>query len=297
MQFTPASGKDMLFLEAENNVVKIHPVVLFSILDHYIRRVEGQQRVIGTLLGTVLAHNVVEVKGCFPVPHMEKDEEVAVGKDFNKQMLALQKRADRTGDKVVGWYATTADGVPITEQSCLIHEFYGTECTKPVHLVLDTCLNQLAIGIKAFVSTPLSVASRALATQFKQIPVEMATSESEKIAVDAMLNGQKGKWETSNGVSGLDSGTQNLERSMRRLLEMLEMTSEYVENVKAGKEPANSDIGREIASTLAAIPRIRPEVFDQVFNSSLQDLLMVVYLSNLTRAQLAIAQKLNQNLS
>jgi len=48
MGFTPASGKDMLFLESENNVVNIHPVVMFSILDHYIRRVEGQKRVIGT---------------------------------------------------------------------------------------------------------------------------------------------------------------------------------------------------------------------------------------------------------
>ena len=240
----------------------------------------------------------MEVKACFPVPHMEKDEEVAVGKDFNKQMLALQKRADRSGDTVVGWYATTADGTPITEQSCLIHEFYGTECAKPVHLVLDTCLDQMAVGIKAFVSTPLSVASRALATQFQQIPVEMATVEAEKIAVDAMLNGQKDKWEAKDsGVSQLDSGTQNLERSMKRLLGMLETTSDYVEKVKAGGVDANSDIGREIATALAAIPRIRPEVFDQVFNSSLQDLLMVVYLSNLTRAQLAIAQKLNQSLT
>lgn len=32
-------------------VAKVHPVVLFSIVDSYERRNEGAQRVIGTLLG------------------------------------------------------------------------------------------------------------------------------------------------------------------------------------------------------------------------------------------------------
>ena len=32
--------------------VEVHPVVLFSVVDHYSRREEGQGRVIGTLLGT-----------------------------------------------------------------------------------------------------------------------------------------------------------------------------------------------------------------------------------------------------
>ena len=43
----------------------------------------------------------------------------------------------------------------------------------------------------------------------------------------------------------------------------------------------------------AAVPRVRPEAFDRAFNNSLQDLLMVVYLSNLTRTQLAITDHLS----
>ena len=57
--------------------------------------------VAGTLLGTVTA-GVVEVLSCFPVPHMEKDEEVAVGKDFNRQMLKLQRKVNPAAT-VVGW--------------------------------------------------------------------------------------------------------------------------------------------------------------------------------------------------
>ncbi len=55
--------------------VKVHPVVIFSILDHFVRRNdESQQRVIGSLLGTNI-DGVVEITNCFPVPHTE-DESV-----------------------------------------------------------------------------------------------------------------------------------------------------------------------------------------------------------------------------
>jgi hypothetical protein len=108
--------------------------------------------------------------------------------------------------------------------------------------------------------------------------------------------------------------------SMKRLLGMLETTSDYVDKVVAGDEPANNELGRRIADTLTAVPQVRsekksigsgrgymtgmhtflfvfqflsffnayllvscfscsssfrPEVFDRVFNNSLQDLLMV----------------------
>ena len=60
-----------------NSKYNIHPVVIFSILDHYSRRHEGQQRVIGTLLGRAgKLEKTVEVTNCFPVPHTEKDQVV-----------------------------------------------------------------------------------------------------------------------------------------------------------------------------------------------------------------------------
>jgi len=80
---------------------------------------------------------------------------------------------------------------------------------------------------------------------------------------------------------------------MERLHSLLETASNYVDQVVAGTIPADDAVGRQIADTLASIPRIRPEVFDRMFNDSLQDLLMVTYLSNITRTQLTIAEKLN----
>ena len=66
---------------------------------------------------------VVQVVNSFPVPHLEKDGEVAVGKDFNKSMLALQQKTQEDL-VVVGWYSTATDEAYINEQSCLIQEFF-----------------------------------------------------------------------------------------------------------------------------------------------------------------------------
>lgn len=59
-------------------VAKVHPVVLFNISDAYIRRNEGQERVIGTLLGTVSSDGMVEIKNSYAVPHKETSDEVSM---------------------------------------------------------------------------------------------------------------------------------------------------------------------------------------------------------------------------
>lgn len=55
----------------------VNPLVFFSILDHYLRRNADQDRVIGTLLGVRSEDGAeVEIKGCYPVPHLETQDQV-----------------------------------------------------------------------------------------------------------------------------------------------------------------------------------------------------------------------------
>ncbi|CAM9583623.1 unnamed protein product [Ectocarpus sp. 8 AP-2014] len=278
------------FASSNDIVVKVHPMVLFSVLDHYLRRPENQKRVIGTLLGTVTA-NVVEITNSFAVPHLEKNDEVAVGKDFNKSMLALQQRVNGR-ESVVGWYATSFDGVLIVDDSSLIHDFYTGECERPVHLVVDTALKNNIVGCKAFISTPLEIDGSALANVFHEVKVSLVSAEAERICIDRMVKGQEEAFTTPEGLAEVDSRMASLETSMQRLVTMLQQAEEYVGTVVDGKLPADPHMGRKLADTLAAIPRMRPEAFNRLFDDNLQDLLMVSYLSSLTRTQLAIAEKL-----
>lgn len=311
-----------------SSAVEVHPLVLLSILDHHARRQEGSGRVIGTLLGKKKTGTAaVEITNCFAVPHAERGDEVAIGKDFNRQMLALHLRANRK-EVVVGWYATALpveeeDDVDvngeksngklsykcIADTSSLIHEFYAGECDDdPVHLVVDTSLTNDTIALKAYKSTPVQVKGEPLANLFHEIRLAIKPTESERICVDHMIRhsnnntttDEDGDADETNTTPSLslspmeDDGTTSLQLSMERLYEMLETASAYVDGVVEGKLPSDDGVGRKIADTLVSVPRIRPEVFDRMFNDSLQDLLMVTYLSNITRTQLTIAEKLDR---
>jgi translation initiation factor 3 subunit F len=66
----------LLPISGSNINVKVHPVVLLQICDSYIRRGEKQDRVIGSLLGTV-SDGTVNVSRCFVVPHTETMDQVS----------------------------------------------------------------------------------------------------------------------------------------------------------------------------------------------------------------------------
>lgn len=294
--------------EAVSSLV-VHPLVLLSILDHHTRRQDGAGRVIGTLLGRRDGEKV-EVTNCFAVPHAERDEEVAIGKDFNRQMLALHLRANRN-ETVVGWYATafpeaedqdtTVSNRCLANTSSLIHEFYTGECDdasmdSPVHLVVDTSLVNDSIGLKGYISSAVTLNGEPLANMFHEVRLLLKSSESEKIVVDEMIRSLgMGPGKTEEKKEEL-AEANSLQVSMEKLLEMLETASEYVGKVVDGVIDADDVIGNQIADTLSSVPRIRPDVFDKMFNDSMQDLLMVSYLSNITRTQLTIAEKLNKAL-
>jgi translation initiation factor 3 subunit F len=244
----------------------------------------------------------VEVTNCFAVPHVERGDEVAIGKDFNKQMLALHLRANRK-ETIVGWYASAAlgdegDETPpdlIADTSSLIHEFYSVESEDgdPIHLVVDTRLLEDAITARAYRSTPVVVQGEPLANMFHELRLTLENSEPETIALHQMVadsSSQKAKRANPNDEQ------EALLVSMEKLYSFLESVSDYVDSVVDGKTPPDAEVGRKVADTLATVPRIRPEVFDKLFNDSLQDLLMVTYLSNITRTQLSIAEKLNASL-
>jgi translation initiation factor 3 subunit F len=288
------SNPALLLNEKDNVRVIVHPLAILQVLDHHSRRHEGNGRVIGTLLGVRiddgLSNTTIEITNCFGVPHAERGEEVAIGKDFNRKMLALHMRSSK--EVVVGWYASSKDGEGrvVTDTSSLIHEFYAGECddNDPIHLVIDTRLVNQCLQIHAFKSAPVIMQGDHVGNVFHELPLSLHSNEPETICLNEMIKG---------GVSNPPHKSEsNLQVSMEQLYELLDSTLKYVDAVVDGTIQPDAEKGRQIADTLATVPRVRPEILDKLFHNSLQDLLMVTYLSNLTRTQLEIAEKLNATL-
>mmetsp|Transcript_15975 Transcript_15975/g.24891 ORF Transcript_15975/g.24891 Transcript_15975/m.24891 type:complete len:327 (+) Transcript_15975:78-1058(+) len=304
-----------------NVSVSVHPLVLLSVLDHHTRRQEPNGRVIGTLLGKREGNNVT-ITNCFAVPHAERGDEVAIGKDFNRQMLSLHLLASKH-ETVVGWYGTALPDdatqqqqagnsnttndtkyLTITDTSSLIHEFYSGECEDPIHLVVDTSMESNGVPVRAYHSLPLTVKGMALANVFHEVRCSVVASDPERIVVHNMIQNVSVNEAEQISIRESNQNGLDLTVSVEKLLGMLEKASSFVDGVIANEgksgdmdEDEVHEVGRKLADTLSGVPSIREEDFESMFNENMQDLLMVSYLSNLTKTQLTIAEKLNASLS
>jgi len=208
--------------------------------------------------------------------------------EYHSRLLELQKKINPR-EVVVGWYST---GEEINYISSLIHNVYKGQVDQPVHLTVDTALNTSKLRVRAYTASEVRVGEKSVIARFETANMELFAHEAEKIGVDALINGHPDD-KRLDAPATILSDVENLENSLLKLLNSLQVVTDYVDKVVEGKEQGEAEIGRAIQAALAVVPHIDAESFDKLFNKNIQDLLMIVYLSNLTRTQLAIADKVS----
>jgi len=268
---------------AVNIRVNVHPVVLFQIADAYERRTMGSDRVIGTLVGSV-DKQCVEVTNCFCVPHKEYEDRVEVELQYAQDMYELNKKV-APGETLVGWFATGGD---ITSHSALIHDYYAREAKDPIHLTVDTTLNSGKLGLKAYVFVPIGVPGATTGSMFTPVPVDIISTEPEVTGLDLLHKTKYTKLRQVDPIPDLakiSEGTTKLEF-------MLDAVIQYVEDVMSGKEAPNNTVGRKLLDLVHSVPKMTPDEFEKMITSNQKDLLMVIYLTQLTKTQLQLHEKL-----
>ncbi|XP_018017383.1 eukaryotic translation initiation factor 3 subunit F-1 [Hyalella azteca] len=268
---------------ALNLTAKVHPVVYYTIVDAYERRNIDAHRVIGTLLGSY-DKGCIEVTNCFCVPHNESQEEVAVELDFAKDMHDLHRKIS-PGESIVGWWAT---GHEITDHSLLIHDYYCRVTTSPLHITVDTTLKKGKIEMKAYTSMLIGLPGKTPATMFASIPAEITSLAPEVVGVCAS---QKSKAPNRSLVEPC-SDLQLIADASSKIEAQLGVLLAYIEDVLAGKCPADSQIGRELTRMVNQVPQMAAGEFEEMLNTNMKDLLMVVYLSQLTKVNVSLNEKL-----
>ncbi|KAL5799845.1 hypothetical protein ACOSQ4_032729 [Xanthoceras sorbifolium] len=259
---------------------KVKPLVIFNICDYYVRRPDQAERVIGTLLGSVLPDGTVDIRNSYVVPHNEFSDQVALDIEYHHTMLKSHLKVNPQ-EVIVGWFST---GLGVTGGSALIHEFYSREVSNPIHLTVDTGFGNGEGTIKAYVSVNLSLGDRPLAAQFQEIPVDLRMIEAERVGFDILK---------TTAVDKLPTDLEGMEVLMERLLSLINDVHKYVDDVVEGRVAPDNSIGSLISESVASLPKLSPLAFDKLINDSLQDHLLLLYLSSITRTQLSLAEKLN----
>ncbi|KAF8999013.1 Mov34-domain-containing protein [Hymenopellis radicata] len=252
--------------------VTIHPVALFSILDHYLRRTEKQERVLGTLLGT-RNDSEVEVRSSFAVLHSETSEQVAVDMDYHRTMYDLHHKVNPK-EVIVGWYST---GANLNTLSALIQNFYSQETAphQAIHVALNTGVDgSEPAGVKAYFSSPVGVFPRPENCVFVPVPVQLRFHDAERSGLDLLKTTSTcPNASSSQPIADLEI----IEEAIKSVSDMLDRVLTYVRSVLSGQ---------------TAVILRWDDLEKGGFNSSLQDMLMISYLANLVRAQSEVSSRL-----
>lgn len=272
--------------------VKVHPVVLFNIIDSYERRSRKTPRVFGTLLGNVDKLGNVEVSNCFVVLYREKDGELYIDLNLARELGDLHKKVN-PNEVIVGWFAVGS--ASSDDYAFLLHEYYSRETANPIHLCIDPTTEK-GLDIKAFVSTNFGVPNgdeRSRGTMFSQV-----SSLSLVAGYDTELVALKACTKVMNGPENqpLEFELETILKSCGDIINLLGIVLKFIDDkilgASAAARPANSnDIGRQLMSMVEnVIPLDASNA--EAMNAVLKDLLMVIYLSNLAKTQLMLNEKL-----
>ncbi|KAG8690023.1 hypothetical protein FRC11_014356 [Ceratobasidium sp. 423] len=278
--------------------VTLHPVALFSILDHFLRRTESQERVIGTLLGT-RTETEIEVKSSFAVIHNETDEQVALDMDYHRTMYDLHQKVNPK-EVIVGWYST---GTDLNTYSALIQNFYSQETApyQAVHVVLDTGVREgVNQGVKAYVrelgrmnivgfSSPVGVHPKPENAVFLPVPCELRLQDAELSGLD-LLNASAG---SVKHTSSPGSELEVLEQAIANVSDMIDRVLAYVKQVLDGEVEGDPTVGRYLLDTLkASSTSLDKEKVETLFNAQLQDTLTISYLANIVRSEVEVSSRM-----
>ena len=343
------NNMDPLYIEGtKDNLseVQLHPVVLFSILDHYLRREESGEKVIGALLGSVGPGGVVNVTNSFGIFHKATQDEILVKSQTLRDMLELHRRAD-PNEILVGWYSTwrsptstnasasssntsslhkraqllnergsneaeaaaTPSGDYIDQFTLVVQDFFAEAASpvRPIHLLIDLSLKSSHIHVMAY--QPVLV--RNIIAQFDRLKLSIVESTEERVAIDAMaqaaLLSDHALPQLSATLSNklgecreLAPDLQSLESSLSKLKGLVLTAKKFVDNVLSGAVAGTEVQGRAIADALSSLPSIDvTQLAGQgtpggaALDTSMKDLLLVTYLTQLAQVQLKISEKLS----
>jgi translation initiation factor 3 subunit F len=208
--------------------ISTSPVVLFSVLDHYLRRNEPETKVIGAILGVRSTDGTeVEIRNAFPLIHTTEENEIALDREHYRTMLELHQRVNPE-EIILGWYTAGSDLAP----SCTPVQSFFTEDVapfQPIHVTIDTnaLFNSSDMGLYAYACAPVGFMSKPGDCLFLPIPCEVKYLDAERSGLDMLASAKSKDDRTASLISDMD----HLEIAVTKLQEMLERISKYVDNV------------------------------------------------------------------
>ncbi|KAL7747879.1 proteasome regulatory particle subunit [Sorochytrium milnesiophthora] len=272
--------------------IVVHPLVLLSVVDHYARVAKNtRKRVVGVLLGQWQGRTV-NVANSFAVPFEEDDKDPSVwflDHNYIETMYGMFRKVNAK-EKIVGWYHT---GPKLRASDLEINELFKRFMPSPALVIVDVRpTDQIGLPTDGyFAIEEVKDDGTETARTFMHVPTAIEAEEAEEIGVEHLLRDIK-----DNAVGSLSTRITDQLSSMKGLLTRLQDIQAYLSKVVGGELPVNHQIIYNLQDVFNLLPNLNLQEMSRAFAVKTNDQLMVVYLSSLIRAVIALHNLINNKI-
>jgi len=260
--------------------LKLHPLVIINISDHYTRMVAQEGRdveVFGALFGTQKGREV-EIFNSFEILVEKGGDGYRVDRDFVQQKTALFKEVFKTLD-FLGWY-TNSSG--LLQAHYDIQQQMTTFAELPLLLLLNTqpsrATPELPVTVfEAFVDEIIGEKQRM---HFVPVPYEIASEEAERVGVEHVAQMLSTAGSTTSEATAHLRGQFN---AISMLHSRIVQLRAYIAAVAQGSVAPNHVALRALRGLLSRLPVVESSSFAEDTMRATNDVLLMSYLATLTK--------------
>jgi len=271
--------------------IKLHPLVVMSIADHYTREKlqYRRERAFGALYG----QQVGRVVSIYEVVEMHVDmKQAATGGDiligFEEDSKMFKEAYPQY--ECLGWYAT---GARIeAAQDPIIHGAIAKYNERPLYLLLDPGMNEDARELPiTFYTEEIHVVGDKTTKDFVKSTFKIAADEAERVTV---VHCAKVVTDEDKSASAVTPHFTTLSKAIQMLSVRVRVLLKFLDDHKAGRVKADQRVLREIKALLAQLPCMDSSDFKTDFLYEYNDALLITYLTAITKGSSMINEVMDK---
>ncbi|KAH9048669.1 hypothetical protein EDB83DRAFT_2317412 [Lactarius deliciosus] len=256
-------------------------------VDHHARSVArgSSKRVVGVLLGQDNGRSI-NVANSFGVPFEEDDRDAKtwfLDHNYVESMFEMFKKVNAR-ERMIGWYHT---GPKLRAADLEINELFKRFIARPVMVIVDVRPHTVGIPTDAYFAVEeikdYSQDGTETRKTFLHAPSAIEAEEAEEIGVEHLLRDIKDSTTTT-----LATRVSEQLASLRGLAARLSDVQRYLVDVAQGSTPVNHQVVYLLQDAFNLLPDLADPALTTGFSSTTNDALLVVYLSSLLRAVIAL---------
>ncbi|KAG9122695.1 proteasome regulatory particle subunit [Ceratobasidium sp. 392] len=284
----PTTSSEQLADLAATTVI-VHPLVLLSVADHHARSAARapNKRVVGVLLGQDNG-KTVNVANSFAIPFEEDEKDSKtwfLDHNYIEGMWDMFKKVNAR-ERMIGWYHS---GPKLRASDQEINDLFKQFIPRPVMVIVNVRQRDESIPTDAYFAVE-KIKDDGTETQktFFHVPSAIEAEEAEEIGVEHLLRDIKDSTTTTlaTRVSTQLSSLRGLSARIREISAYLKRASKSPS--ESGALPPNHQISYQLQDALSLLPDLDSPETTRSFTTATNDQLLVVYLSSLVRAVIAL---------